>query len=299
MSADESEFEPVFIRLRGRVQGPFTAAQLQLMHQRGQFSRAHEVSEDRLNWRSAATLTNVFVAPKARPLPQLKPVPKPEPDDALVDLDDEVEEPVRKPVVMGPAKMVKPVWHYSVGKDTYGPVTILELRALLAGGQLKGSDLVWKEGLADWAPAAEVEELSGSPGHSAPGKAGSVQIQSNYCSACGNAMDSRAEICPKCGVRQQGGGSSKNRMIAALLAIFLGQFGLHRFYLEQPIRGLAFNFVWMVFIAGAFVFALAGLRPLALLFFLGAGLPALAAFIEGVVFLCMSDESFSRRHRRR
>ena len=241
MFDEQPEPEVFFIRLRGRVQGPFTPAQLQGLHQRGQFSRAHEVSEDQVNWRSAATLSNVFVAPKVRPLPVVKAVPKPDSDDAIVKLGEELTEKRPAVVVTGPAKMVKPVWHYSVGKETYGPVTILELRGLLAGGQLMGSDLVWKDGLPDWAPASEVAELSGAAGPRSADRAAGGRGQPNYCSACGNAMDARAEVCPQCGVRQLPAVPPKSRMVTAMLAIFLGSFGLHRFYLGQALPGLAYN----------------------------------------------------------
>lgn len=72
-------------------------------------------------------------------------------------------------------------------------------------------------------------------------------IGKNFCYSCGAATSELAEICVKCGVRlnnpQQGapmagattayavgGVSTKSRMVSALLAFFLGQFGAHRFY---------------------------------------------------------------------
>lgn len=299
MFEELSEPEAFYIRLRGRVQGPFTPAQLQALHQRGQFSRTHEVSEDQVNWSSAATLSNVFVAPKARPLPVIKAVPKPASDDEILNLEIDLTEKSPAAVVTGPAKMMKPVWHYSVGKETYGPVTILELRGLLAAGKLMGSDLVWKEGLPDWAPASEVAELSGAVGPRALGNVAGGRGLSNFCSACGNAMDSRAEVCPQCGVRQLPAVPPKSRMVTAMLAILMGSFGLHRFYLGQAVPGLAYNLVWISFMVARFVFAEAGALKLSHLMTIGVVLPTLVSFIEGVVFLCTSDESFAQRYNRR
>ena len=288
-----------FTRLRGRVQGPFTAEQLQALHQRGQFSRAHEVSDDRVNWRSAASLTNVFVAPKVRPLPTLKLPVRVEQDDLEIELG---EEPVEKgPTILktGPARMVKAVWHYSVGKETYGPVTILELRGLLANGQLMGSDLVWKDGLAEWAPASEVPELTGSGEQRSSANARGGPGQSNYCSACGKAMDARAEICPQCGVRQLATIPPKSRMVTALLAIFLGSFGLHRFYLGQAFPGLAYNFVWFSFLVVHTVTLREGEFELARFIAWGIILPSIISFVEGVFFLCMSDVTFAQKYNQR
>lgn len=54
-----------------------------------------------------------------------------------------------------------------------------------------------------------------------------------FCHACGAPIDARAEICPKCGVRQPAApASATDRRIlpALLLCIFVGWLGAHRFY---------------------------------------------------------------------
>jgi hypothetical protein len=66
---------------------------------------------------------------------------------------------------------------------------------------------------------------------------------SRLCHACGTAIDAEAEICPYCGVRQQGmmapsrGGkvvsfevSDRKLAPAVLLCALFGVFGAHRFY---------------------------------------------------------------------
>lgn len=299
MSVDQSETAPLFIRLRGRVQGPFSTAQLQALHERGQFSRAHEVSEDRVNWRPAATLSHVFVAPKVRPLPPQKVAPRPDSGDEIIALGTEAPEKSPAAVVTGPARLAKPVWHYSVGKETYGPVTILELRGLLAGGQLQGSDLIWKDGLPDWTPASEVAELSGAAGPHTPQDSAAIRGRTVYCAACGKSMDFRAEICPQCGVRALAPVTPKSRMVTAMLAIFLGSFGLHRFYLGQAIQGLSYTFTWAFFMIAAFVFMAARIPVLAGICIFMSVLPTLFSFIEGVAFLCTSDADFAQRYNQR
>ena len=106
-----------------------------------------------------------------------------------------------------------------------------------------------------------------------------------FCSACGQTIGTRAEICPKCGVRQSGivalGGKSK--VAAGLLAIFLGSLGIHKFYLGQTGQGLVFLILWLVawpltlLVVGFFVF----------------GILALIALIQGIIYLTMSDQDFS------
>lgn len=101
-----------------------------------------------------------------------------------------------------------------------------------------------------------------------------------YCQACAAVLDARAELCPKCGVRQQGpagGGlattpSGKSRIAAALFALFLGGFGIHKFYLGQV-----------------------GLGVVYLLFFWTL-IPAIVAFIEGVILLTQTDQAFAAKY---
>ena len=65
----------------------------------------------------------------------------------------------------------------------------------------------------------------------------------NVCWSCGQQTNPLAEICVKCGVRlapdysaRQG---TKSKLAAGLLGIFLGGFGVHRFYLGYIGIGIA------------------------------------------------------------
>jgi TM2 domain-containing membrane protein YozV len=99
-----------------------------------------------------------------------------------------------------------------------------------------------------------------------------------FCVACGERLDFLAEICPKCGVRQprfpgahvQGGIS--RRIAAALFAILLGTFGVHKFYLGKI-----------------------GMGVLYLLFFWTA-IPTIVGVIEGIIYLTKSDDAFEDRY---
>jgi len=51
-----------------------------------------------------------------------------------------------------------------------------------------------------------------------------------YCQSCGQETVPGAEICVKCGVRL-GHGGEKDWMVALILSILLGTFGVDRFYL--------------------------------------------------------------------
>lgn len=50
-------------------------------------------------------------------------------------------------------------WYYARGNDQFGPVTIDQLKSLIGTGQVQMADLVWTEGMAQWAAAQTVPEL--------------------------------------------------------------------------------------------------------------------------------------------
>jgi TM2 domain-containing membrane protein YozV len=59
-------------------------------------------------------------------------------------------------------------WYYSIDGDRQGPVAGAELKKLAEAGKLKSSDLVWKDGMADWVPAKSIKGLFGGAAAAAP-----------------------------------------------------------------------------------------------------------------------------------
>ena len=79
-----------------------------------------------------------------------------------------------------------------------------------------------------------------------------------YCYKCGAEIDDEAVICLKCGCATKNykdkpfktinlDASSKSRLVALLLCIFLGSLGVHRFYVGKIGTGI----IWL-FSAGCF-----------------------------------------------
>lgn len=50
-------------------------------------------------------------------------------------------------------------WFYTHEGERCGPVTSANLRSLAAAGKLAADDLIWKEDMADWAPATQLRGL--------------------------------------------------------------------------------------------------------------------------------------------
>lgn len=90
-----------------------------------------------------------------------------------------------------------------------------------------------------------------------------------FCRGCGKEIHSTAKSCPSCGAFQ---GGEKNKMAAALFAFFLGGFGAHKFYLGKIGQGIIYLvFCWTL-------------------------IPAIVAFVEFIIYLCMSDEDFAKKY---
>jgi len=92
-----------------------------------------------------------------------------------------------------------------------------------------------------------------------------------YCQGCAAQLHVSARACPKCGA-SQGVSGEKSRVAAALLAFFLGAFGVHKFYLGR----IGVGFLYLIFF--------------------WTFIPAIIAFIEFIIYLTMSDEAFAAKY---
>lgn len=108
-----------------------------------------------------------------------------------------------------------------------------------------------------------------------------LTAQEKYCTDCGSIIRRNAEICPRCGVRQTPAPrsdfgavtpSGRSKLAAALFALFLGGFGVHKFYLGRVGQGILYLvFVWTF-------------------------IPTLIGFIEGILYLVMDDAEFAAKY---
>ena len=55
----------LYVRIRGRVLGPYDQEKLQSLARRGQLSRLHELSTDATNWVRASAYPELFVSEEA------------------------------------------------------------------------------------------------------------------------------------------------------------------------------------------------------------------------------------------
>ena len=116
----------------------------------------------------------------------------------------------------------------------------------------------------------------------------------SFCNSCARAVNSPAQaMCTGCGSALAGAGpssgapGSKSRTTAGILAILLGAFGAHKFYLGRTTPGLVMLAVWVVGFCGGLVIFLPYVACLAV---------SVVAIIEGVTMLGKSDAEFEREY---
>ncbi len=101
-----------------------------------------------------------------------------------------------------------------------------------------------------------------------------------YCLSCGAQLNPNQVVCLKCGAGVKANqpvtrsnefqlGSSRNKLIAVLLAFFLGGLGAHKFYLGRPVAGILYLLFCWTFI------------------------PSILALIDLIIYLTMTDREFN------
>ena len=123
--------------------------------------------------------------------------------------------------------------------------------------------------------AKEPEIVDNSPGAVPYGQCPScrnwIPLGGQFCVRCGGLMGSQI-YAPNSPQAMQPYRPKKDKLTAGLLGMLVGSLGIHHFYLGNIGAGiLSVLFCWTY-------------------------IPALIGFIQGIIFLCMSDEEFQRRH---
>ena len=135
----------LYIRMRGRIQGPLDIERVRGLVQRGQLSRSHQVSFDGKDWRTAGEFPDLFpkIDTKADSAPRKK--------------SSNTDEPYTLET-LGNSNLEG--WYYEHANAQNGPVPLSSLQHLISTGQVHAAALVWREGLSRWVPADSIPELA-------------------------------------------------------------------------------------------------------------------------------------------
>lgn len=146
-----------------------------------------------------------------------------------------------------------------IGTDgrQYGPLGAEQIYQLIAENRVTAHSLVQTAGSSEWKPLASFPELA-SRLHAAP-----LPVASS-------GSNPRAS----------------NKIIAGIFGILLGCFGIHKFILGYTTAGLIMLLVSLLApILTCFTFG-----------FLGTAVMSIIGLIEGILYLCKSDDDFVRTY---
>ena len=103
------------------------------------------------------------------------------------------------------------MWYYELNSDRIGPVDEATMRSLIANRTISIDTLVWTNGMANWTPLQQTQLAAGLPvppptPYAAPAAPPYNQVPASHHP------------------------EAKDRVAYVLLAIFLGELGIHNFY---------------------------------------------------------------------
>ncbi len=163
-----------YVRMQGRVLGPFNPSQLASLRDRGRLTLEHEISQDRRSWIKAAEMQSIFArGAETQPHPHPHPAPT-----RAVELEWPVVSPAEKPAPAqtwpaAPAETTR-VWFVARGDSHQGPMSHADVERMINAGELGPSSLVWKQGMANWQPAAQVPDFRFGATAAAAGSSGGL-----------------------------------------------------------------------------------------------------------------------------
>ena len=159
-----------------------------------------------------------------------------------------------------------------IGADgqQYGPANLDQMRRWMVEGRVHGQTLVQREGAEEWKPLSTYPELVPVTSGPAPGPPpGLTPPLPPVAPGFGYAPGSVAA-------------RAGNKVPAGICGILLGWLGIHKFILGYSGAGVI---MLVVSVIGGFVTC-----------GISTGLISLIGLIEGILYLCKSDEEFVRTY---
>lgn len=152
----------MYIRMRGRVIGPFNEDELKKKARRNELSRIHELSADGADWKPASEPEFAHLFPDRGHVPELirSQAVEEQSNDSSVDMLSDEDVLSIDPVLVGgqeDSSSGEADWYFEFNGQPQGPMTLQEI---LTAGQFTGQTRVWRTGWADWVPAANVAEFA-------------------------------------------------------------------------------------------------------------------------------------------
>ena len=147
--------EQYYVRIRGRVSGPFDDQQLASLIGQRRLNRSHELSSDGVEWFAAADRTELFFRRSEESVAT---------ENETTNDNQEVQIKTALAAQTALARTPADVWFIAVNGQKIGPFSAEKLRADVSEGILLPEVLVWTEGLPEWVSGTSVPNLFPSAG---------------------------------------------------------------------------------------------------------------------------------------
>lgn len=247
-----------YIRVRSHTLGPYALGDVQQMVRKAQIGRSSEVSTDGSSWGPASGFPEIFERPEAV-VGELKVSANTDSDPLGFDNllgNGEAQSPTSSPRSL--------MWHYTInGQQQSSPIDQQALVNLIVAGHVGPHDSVWNETMANWAKVTDVTALAT---FAIPPVTPMPVDQTAGQASGGGKFTIYGERAADYD------GFVAKRVPAGVIALFLGNLGIHKFMLGLTTAGIT----------------------MLILFFLIIPIPVLAviSLIEGIVYLTKSDAQF-------
>lgn len=206
-----------YVRVRGRVQGPFQVDQLRALIQKGQLSRIHELSQDQHSWAKVADFPELFAAPAIESAPASASNYNPQ-----ESYQQQPSAAASYPQQFAPSAG-EPMWYYGQQGSQLGPVPQSTLQQMLASGQLSPESQVWTQGMGDWVRARQVSQFANAGASSNPYAAPQANGYANHAT-----------------------GSSTERLHPAIIQSISGSWIWVLYVVITCYLGLIGSFIWLL-----------------------------------------------------
>ncbi len=152
--------EVLYVRLRGRVLGPFDEMKLRELARRGQLGRLHQLSADGVNWMPASSRPHLFSSQTEHAPETVRTLPAAVSEPAAGSPWNVRQAELRNSPAVNATVSDGQQWYYELGGQENGPVSRASLMDAIASGRLKSTNQAWVEGMQGWATLAEVPEFA-------------------------------------------------------------------------------------------------------------------------------------------
>ena len=139
-----------YVKIRGRVLGPFPPQRLMQMASQGQLSRVHQLSADGNDWHRADKYPELFNS-KA--------------ESRAVEQSSNQQSSSHQASNQQPAEntsqpAVTADWHYGVDGSSDGPVSKSKIISMIKKEALAAEDLLWHSDMSEWQPIDSLPEFA-------------------------------------------------------------------------------------------------------------------------------------------